>query len=250
MTAFIVRGESPSRYEEYTVPQVVVVANTSLPENLIEDWREVCRGFATYLGEPVTFLVTADDGMAQLDSFLEQTPAEFMVEALDGNAAPAVTNGVSKAPMSSAEFIWKDDGRPDWAAMWTGFCDLALYGGPPHRGEDTALKAVDPGDFGLPANTDWDAIAEIRRGIWETTGLFAEPAEPGWIAVTCHSRKMAAWLCATTILENVEAKFEDERLLLPAAAHFGLKNEVKSVITVVAKVNHYWQAHIAGTEVE
>lgn len=231
------------------MPQVVVLANSALAENLIEDWREVCRGFATYLGEPVTFLVTADDGMAALDTFLEETPAEFMVEALDGNSAPSgASGGISAKPMSAAEFIWKDDGRPDWESMWSGFCDLALYGGPPHRGEDTALKAVKEEDLSLPANAEWDAMSEIRRGIWETTGLFAEPAEPGWIAITCHSRKMAAWLAATTILENVDAKFDEERLLLPAAPHFGLKNEVKSVITVVAKTNHYWQAHIEMTQ--
>ena len=92
-------------------------------------------------------------------------------------------------------------------------------------------------------------IAEIRRGMWETTGLYAEPAEePGWIAVTCHSRKMAAWLCASIILENVDARCEEERLFLPASPDFDLKNEVKSIVTVLAKTNHYWQAHIEATE--
>src|SRR5215813_6690125 len=32
------------------------------------------------------------------------------------------------APMSSAPFLRRDDGRPDWAAMWGSFCELALYG--------------------------------------------------------------------------------------------------------------------------
>lgn len=45
----------------------------------------------------------------------------------------------------------------------------------------------------------------MRRGIWETTGLYAEATEAGWLAVTCESRTMAAWLCAAIILENVDA---------------------------------------------
>ena len=50
-------------------------------------------------------------------------------------------------------------------------------------------------------------------------------------------------MCATIILENVEAKFDEERLLVPASPSFTLKDEVKSVITVVAKTHHYWTAH-------
>ena len=127
--------------------------------------------------------------------------------------------------------------------MSLGTLELALYGGPPHRGEEAALTA--PASFGAPVE-GFDAIAEIQRGIWETSGLRAEPSpHPGWLAVTCHSPKMAAWLCATILLENVEARCEGDKLLLPAAADFELKNQVKSVITVVAKTNHYWQAHLA-----
>jgi sirohydrochlorin cobaltochelatase len=129
--------------------------------------------------------------------------------------------------------------------MWTTFCDLALHGGPPHRGEDAALVA--PGDFGTP-RPDFDAIAEIRRGIFETTGLTAEPADPGWLVVQCDSARMAAWLCATIILENVEARCDGDHLYVPASWDFDLKNEVKSVITVLAKTNHYWQAHVAATQ--
>jgi hypothetical protein len=55
---------------------------------------------------------------------------------------------------------------------------------------------------------------------------------------------MAAWMCAAIILENVDARCDEERLYVPAAPGYDLKNEVKSVITVVAKVHHYWTAHI------
>jgi sirohydrochlorin cobaltochelatase len=89
-------------------------------------------------------------------------------------------------------------------------------------------------------------LAEMRRGIWETTGLYAEPGGPGQLAVTCDSPTMAAWMCAAIILENVDARVEDDRLVLPAGPDYQLKDEVKSVITVVAKTHHYWSAHLAA----
>lgn len=115
--------------------------------------------------------------------------------------------------------------------------------GPPHRGEANALTAPSEPQ---PLTTEMTAVQEIIRGISETTGLEAQPAEPGWIAVTCNSRKMAAWLCATIIIENVEARCEGDRLLLPASPDFTLEKQSKSVIVVLAKTNHYWQAHVNG----
>ena len=147
--------------------------------------------------------------------------------------------------MSPAPFVYREDGRPDWATMWGSFCELALYGGPPHRGEDDPVEAPTTDDGTMMVT---DLITEMRRGIMETTGLYSEPAPPSWLAVTCHSKRMAAWMAAAIILENVDAKCEDEILYVPAGSDFELKNQVKSVITVVAKVNHYWQAHIADQE--
>lgn len=148
------------------------------------------------------------------------------------------------APMSAAPFVWRPDGRPDWRVMWESFCDLALYGGPPHRGPADALRAPAAPASGVAP----DVIAEIRRGIWETTGLFAEPTVSGWIAVTCQSAEMAAWLAEAIVLENVEARADDDRLLLPLGDGFRLENEVKSLVTVVAKTHHYWDAHLAATQ--
>jgi sirohydrochlorin cobaltochelatase len=180
------------------------------------------------------------DGLREVRATLESSTHEWELDEVEpGDPAP-----LANAPMSSADFVYREDGRPDWSAMWTNFCELALYGGPPHRGEETALVApVEvPADFGAS-----EAVLEIRRGIYETTGLFSEPAEPGWLAVSCHSKRMAAWLAACIIMENVDARCEGERLLVPASSDFGLKDQIKSVITVVAKTNHYWEAHIAAT---
>jgi hypothetical protein len=141
--------------------------------------------------------------------------------------------------MAAAPFVWRADGRPDWGAMWTSFCELALFGGPPHRGPEQALRGA---DAGVP---EAEMLAEIQRGIWETTRLRAEPAGPGWIAVGCESAAMAEWLAAAIVLENVEARVDAGRLLLPAGPGFRLDNEVKSLVTVVAKTHHYWAMHRA-----
>jgi sirohydrochlorin cobaltochelatase len=126
--------------------------------------------------------------------------------------------------------------------MWTTFCELALHGGPPQRGALQALRGPSGGDRAAASSPE--ITAELQRGIQETTGLDAEPAEPGWIAITCASARMAAWLCATIILENVDARVEGPRLLVPAGPGFALEDQVKSVITVVAKTHHYWREHL------
>lgn len=218
--------------------RLFVISASSLPDDLRAGCYDMAASLAAFAGEPVEVAVLDPSRIKDLHNVLGKFSG---VSFLDVVQPPPVAN---RRPMGSAPFVWREDGRPDWAAMWTDFCELALYGGPPHRGEDTALLAPEV----VPDMSGDDPIlTEIRRGIWETTGLFAEPVESGWIAVTCHSRKMAAWLCASIILENVDARFEDERLFLPASPAFDLTNEVKSVVTVLAKTNHYWQAHIEAT---
>jgi len=143
--------------------------------------------------------------------------------------------------MSSAPFVWHPDGRPDWASMWTTFCELALFGGPPQRGPDSALRAPENGGA-----CDDAMLAEMRRGIWETTGLYAEASVPNRLAVSCDSPAMAEWMAKAIALENVEARAEEDRVVLPAGPGYRIEDEVKSIITVVAKTHHYWQAHVMG----
>lgn len=145
------------------------------------------------------------------------------------------------APMAAAPFLWRADGRPAWSAMWESFCDLALHGGPPHRGAAEALRGPAPSDP-FPASSP-EMCREMRRGILETTGLVANDDAPGWLAVTCASPEMAEWLRAAIVLEHVAARSDGRRLLLPAGPRFTLADEVKSVITVLAKTHHYWTAH-------
>src|SRR5436853_7065464 len=109
--------------------------------------------------------------------------------------------------MSSAPFLWRRDGRPDWGSMWTTFCELALYGGPPQRGPESPLRAPTN-----PADSGREMLAEMQRGLWETTGLYAEPIEPGGLAVTCPAPTTAARLCAAILLEDGARRVGQERL--------------------------------------
>lgn len=142
--------------------------------------------------------------------------------------------------MKSAAFVYRDDGRPDWQRMWESFCELALFGGPPHRGPDHGVGSTDQSPPELAEG--YDPIQEIQRGILETSGLESEIADPGWLRICCANERMAAWMCATIILENVEARSSGNLLYVPARRSFTLENEVKSVITVIAKAHHYWSA--------
>ena len=217
------------------MPRVLLIADEAIGATAAQRAQQWAQGLADYLGEAV--------GLA----FAESRHVEAAATAAEDGGAGAFIDEVAPAPqttMSSADFVWLEDGRPDWGSMWQSFCELALFGGPPHRGEDSALRHVL--DTRALAE-DFDPVGEIRRGIFETTGLYAEPAdEDGWLAVTCESTKMAAWLAAAIILENVDARFDEERLLVPASPSFALKDEVKSVITVLAKTHHYWLEHAGG----
>jgi hypothetical protein len=220
--------------------RVLLVSPLAIPDAVMDGWREQCRMLAEALGGPLELWRLDGASDAAIQAALREAPAAQR-EVIGAGASDA------SVPMAAAPFVWRPDGRPDWGVMWSSFCELALFGGPPHRGPGQALEAVPNPD---PAPEGPDAVAEIRRGIWETTGLYSEPASPGWLAVTCDSPRMAAWLCATIILENVDARCDEERLLVPAGPGFTLTDEVKSVITVVAKTHHYWSAHIAGASAD
>ena len=147
-----------------------------------------------------------------------------------------------RAPMAAAPMKYAEDGSVDWGNMWDSFCELAQTGGPPHRA--TVLRAPDPLTVD-PRDPAYQSVAaEISRGILAVSGLVAAPAQPGWIAVQCRSAAEARWLADSILEENVEAQAVDKTLLLPLAASFTTKGEIKNVITVVAKTTHYWADHL------
>lgn len=146
-------------------------------------------------------------------------------------------------PMPAGPIVYREDGQIDWGNMWDSFCLLALDGGPPHRG-DLLTVSTNPDVECINYHL---AMVEIIRGIQETTGLTAVPDEaPGWCAITCHSPAQARWLADAILQENVAARREGARLFVPVGDHFRLKQEIKNVITAVAKTHHYWEAHLAA----
>ncbi len=146
-------------------------------------------------------------------------------------------------PMRSAGLKYAPDGRVAWDEMWGSFCDLAMAGGPPHKG-----ALLGPGDdAAIDADFDrYDEVAdEICRGIRLVTGLrsYVSP-NPGWVRVSCPGDAMAGWLLRAIVMENVAARRQGAMLDLPAAPQFRLEKEIKNVITVIAKTCHYWMGHI------
>ena len=216
--------------------RIVLIVDASVPAAVRAACDDAAAALAQRAGMPVTLAAVPIETLDAVQPVIRRRPGQ--IKDVEPPAPDA---------MASAPFVWRRDGRPDWSAMWTTFCDLALHGGPPQRGALQALRGPAPGE--RAAGSAPEIAAELRRGIEETTGLPTEPAgpaEPGWIAITCASARMAAWLCATIILENVDARAEGPRLLVPAGPGFVLEDQVRSVVTVVAKTHHYWREHLAS----
>ena len=150
-------------------------------------------------------------------------------------------------PMRSAGLQYRADGRVAWDRIWGSFCDLAIAGGPPHKG-----RLLEPGrQAAIDAAPDrYDEVAEeICRGVRMAADLDAEPAPaPGWVRVLCSKRAMAGWLVRAIATENVAVRTATSGLDVPAAPHFRIDREIKNVVTVVAKTSHYWAGHMPRSQ--
>jgi sirohydrochlorin cobaltochelatase len=145
--------------------------------------------------------------------------------------------------MGSAGLKYDADGRVAWDQMWGSFCDLAMAGGPPHKG--TLLEPGTEGEIDAQYGRYDEVAEEISRGIRMVTGLRSYVSQtPGWVCVTCDSDGMAGWLVRAIVMENVAARRRGAILELPAAPHFRLEKEIKNVVTVIAKTSHYWLGHM------
>ena len=149
--------------------------------------------------------------------------------------------------MGSAGLKYGPDGKVAWDQIWGSFCDLAMAGGPPHKGtllEPGSRDAIDA----EPARYE-EVVDEICRGITLASELPAQAsAQPGWVSVDCYSETMASWLLRAIVMENVAARSHGRELLLPAAPDFRLDKEIKNVITVIAKTTHYWMGHMSRAQ--
>ncbi|WP_263358952.1 hypothetical protein [Acidicapsa ligni] len=153
------------------------------------------------------------------------------------------TDEVQPVSMGSAPLAFDVDGNVAWDRMWGSFCDLAMAGGPPHKG-----KLLEPGtpESILAEPTRYAKVCdEIVRGIEIAARLQAAPSSsPGWLRVRCKSHTMAEWLLRAITMENVSVRLEDGAILLPAGPAFRVEKEIKNVITVAAKTTHYWSGHL------
>jgi sirohydrochlorin cobaltochelatase len=150
-------------------------------------------------------------------------------------------------PMRSAGLKFDPDGKVAWDQIWGSFCDLAMAGGPPHKG-----KLLEPGTSeAIDAAPDRheEVVDELCRGITMASELPAQPSPmPGWVSVDCYSETMASWLLRAIVMENVSARSEGRELRLPAAPDFRLDKEIKNVVTVIAKTTHYWMGHMSRAQ--
>lgn len=150
---------------------------------------------------------------------------------------------IQPKPMRSAGLKYADDGRVAWDKIWGSFCDLAMAGGPPHKG--TLLEPGSRAEIDAAPDRYRAVVDEICRGISLSTQMPADPAaDPGWIRVECYGEAMAGWLVRAITMENVAVRAEGVWLHLPAAPGFRLEREIKNVVTVIAKTSHYWLGHM------
>lgn len=183
-----------------------------------------------------------------IDPSYEHTPAdaaERMKTAAPSLLPPRYQTYIpSAAPMGAAALKLDSGGKVAWDEIWTDFCDLALAGGPPHRG--SLLEPVDPEIVAADPEGYENVLRELERGIRMVTGLpVVRSSAPGWIGMECESEEMALWLLRAIIVENVMVRREGRILYFPASPQFKLESEIKNVITVIAKTNHYWKEHVS-----
>ena len=156
---------------------------------------------------------------------------------------------VMPVSMGSAGLKYDADGRVTWDQIWGSFCDLAMAGGPPHRG--TLLQPATAEAISQNPNAHLRVMEEIRRGISLVTRLPMQPAASGsWVRMQCRSTGMAGWLVRAIVMENILARHEAETLFLPAGPDFRLAKEIKNVITATAKTCHYWTDHMSAEQHE
>jgi sirohydrochlorin cobaltochelatase len=153
------------------------------------------------------------------------------------------TDEVKPVSMGSAPLAFDVDGNVAWDRMWGTFCDLAMAGGPPHRGR--LLEPGTPASILAEPLRYAEVCDEIVRGIELVANLQAGPScSPGWLRVQCGNKTMAEWLLRAITMENISVRLEEDAILLPARPAFRLEKEIKNVITATAKTAHYWDGHL------
>ncbi len=156
---------------------------------------------------------------------------------------------INSEPMGAADLVYDGAGQVAWGEIWEGFCDLAIAGGPPHRGDLLEPATRDAVEAAPTAYAH--VLDELTRGLRLITGwAIVRDAAPGWLGIICPDEEAAIWLLRAILSENIAARRQGATLFLPAGPAFTVEKEIKNVITVVAKTHHYWTEHIAALALE
>ncbi|WP_422929281.1 hypothetical protein [Singulisphaera sp. PoT] len=154
---------------------------------------------------------------------------------------------VAPTSMGSASLKYGPDGKVAWDQVWTTFCDLALAGGPPHRGK--LMEPVAEAEVQAHPRQYADVVAELDRAIGLTSGVpVSQGYAPGWIGIPCKTQAEAAWLQFAVNAENVSARRRGNVLQLPAGPAFRAEKEIKNVVVALAKAIHYWDGHLTDAQ--
>ena len=148
---------------------------------------------------------------------LEQELAslEFRLRAILPETYQDRYEEVQPVSMGTASLKYGDDGRVAWDDIWGSFCDLAMAGGPPHKGR--LLEPASPEEIAADPAGYQRVVDELRRGIRLVANLEATPAPiPGWLRVDCLDATCADWLARAIIMENVSVRTEGTWIDLPA----------------------------------
>lgn len=177
-----------------------------------------------------------------IEDVLALEAMDIKIRAMIPSSYNDAYDDVVSVSMSSAPLKYGKDGQVAWNEIWGSFCDLAMAGGPPHRG--TLLEPGSETDIAAAPDEYDRVVTEICRGLTLVTGLPVRHSSPGWVGVECRSPGMAAWLVRAIVMENVLATYKRQTLYLPAGPAFLLAKEIKNVITSMAKTCHYWNDHM------
>ncbi len=151
--------------------------------------------------------------------------------------------------MGSASLKYGSDGQVAWGEIWGSFCDLAMAGGPPHKG--LLLEPGTPSEIQEQPERYRTVVEEITRGIRLASEVAViGSSQDGWVQLDCDNRTMAEWLLRAVLMENISCRWEGTTIQLPAGPHYRIEKEVKNVITSIAKTTHYWLGHISRPQQE
>ena len=132
---------------------------------------------------------------------------EVRLKAILPEAYQESYEDVQPVSMGSAGLKYGFDGKVAWDQIWGSFCDLAMAGGPPHKG--TLLEPAPRAAIDAHPDQYREVVDEICRGVTLVTELDARPSpNPGWVRVTTLDETMAGWLLRAIVMENVAARAE------------------------------------------